>query len=233
MPRGRVRSLLLRLAWRGRRRVARAALRCMTIRGRILVAFLIMSVITAGLGGYAIMGIRNAGVLLDKTFDESLMAINYARAAATDFAAMRAAFARRWITADPPARLALDSEIDNLGASLGQDLKIAAARAQSERAPRAVDAWRRVCERFRNGRETDVNWNTLDYYAGRVDDQIDLLVNYTAGDGFLYRQSARATVAHDVQLILAGIALALLLSAVVAYGLARRVVGPVAVASGV
>ena len=240
MPRGRVRSLLLRLAWRGRRRVARAALRCMTIRGRILVAFLIMSVITAGLGGYAIMGIRNAGVLLDKTFDESLMAINYARAAATDFAAMRAAFARRWITADPPARLALDSEIDNLGASLAQDLKIAAARAQSERATRAaervqraVDAWRRVCERFRNGRETDVNWNTLDYYAGRVDDQIDLLVNYTAGDGFLYRQSARATVAHDVQLILAGIALALLLSAVVAYGLARRVVGPVAVASGV
>src|SRR5579885_1507876 len=229
MPRGRLRSLLLRLAWRGRRRVARAALRCMTIRGRILVAFLIMSVITAGLGGYAIMGIRNAGVLLDKTFDESLMAINYARAAATDFAAMRAAFARRWITADPPARLALDSEIDNLGASLAQDLKIAAARAQSERATRAaervqraVDAWRRVCERFRNGRETDVNWNTLDYYAGRVDDQIDLLVNYTAGDGFLYRQSARATVAHDVQLILAGIALALLLSAVVAYGLARR-----------
>ena len=39
----------------------------MTIRGRILVAFLVMSVITAALGAYAIFGIRNAGVLVDKT----------------------------------------------------------------------------------------------------------------------------------------------------------------------
>ena len=40
----------------------------MTIRGRILVAFLVMSVITAGLGAYATMGVRNAGLLVDKTF---------------------------------------------------------------------------------------------------------------------------------------------------------------------
>ena len=37
-----------------------------------------MSVITGILGGYATMGIRRAGVLVDKTFDESLMSINYA-----------------------------------------------------------------------------------------------------------------------------------------------------------
>ena len=58
-------------------------------------------------------------------------------------------------------------------------------------------------------------------------------MNYTAGDGFLYRQSARAAVAHDVQLNIAGTALALLLSALVAWALARRIVGPVAVASSV
>ena len=80
-----------------RRRAGWAAAFCKTIRGRILVAFLLMSTITAALGGYAIWGIRDAGTLVRKTFDESLMSINYARAAATDFAAMRAAFARRWI----------------------------------------------------------------------------------------------------------------------------------------
>ena len=212
----------------------------MTIRGRILVAFLIMSVITAALGGYAIMGIKNAGLLVDKTFDESLTSINYARAAATDFAAMRAAFARRWIAADPGLRASFDGEVENLSVSLSQDLEIAAARSQSVRAARtasnvqrAVDAWKGICDRLVNGQDSDVNWNTLDHYAGKVDDQIDLLVNYTAGDGFLYRQSARATVAHDMQLTIGGIALALLLSALVAWGLARRVVGPVAVASGV
>ena len=35
----------------------------MTIRGRILIAFLVMSVITAAVGAYATMGVRNAGLL--------------------------------------------------------------------------------------------------------------------------------------------------------------------------
>src|SRR6202795_2330081 len=240
MMRGRIARLIDRLVSPWRQSASRAAALCVTIRGRILVAFLIMSVITAGLGAYATMGVRNAGLLVDKTFDESLMSINYARAAATDFAAMRAAFARRWIATDSDMRAALDDEFDKLGTSLSEDLAIAAQRSQSVRATRAaesvkraVDAWKGICERLLDGTKLDVNWATLDQYTVKVDDQIDLLVNYTAGDGFLYRQSARAAVAHDIQLNIAGIALALLLSALVAWALARRIVGPVAVASNV
>src|SRR5271154_2539642 len=126
MRRGRITSLLLSLVAGWRRGVARATALCMTIRTRILVAFLIMSVITAALGGYATLGIRNAGLLVDKTFDESLMSINYARAAAADFAAMRAAFARLWIATDPDTRAARYNEIDKLGKSLSEDIGIAA-----------------------------------------------------------------------------------------------------------
>ncbi len=240
MRRGRVASLLVSFGSGWHRGVARATSLCMTIRGRILVAFLIMSVITAALGGYATLGIRNAGLLVDKTFDESLMSINFARAAATDFAAMRAAFARLWIAADPHMRAELHDEIDKLNKSLSEDITIAAQRSQSVRATRAaenvrqaVDTWRTICERLLDGAQRDVNWDTLDRYAGRVDDQIDLLVNYTAGDAFLYRQSARANVARDVELNIAGTALALLLLALVAWALARRIIGPVAVASSV
>ena len=240
MMRGRIARLIVRLGSPWRQGASRAAALCVTIRGRILVAFLVMCVITAALGAYATMGVRNAGLLVDKTFDESLMSINYARAAATDFAAMRAAFARRWIATDSDMRAALDDEFDKLGTSLSEDLAIAAQRSQSVRATRAaesvkraVDAWRGICERLLDGTKLDVNWATLDQYTVKVDDQIDLLVNYTAGDGFLYRQSARAAVAHDIQLNIAGIALALLLSALVAWALARRIVGPVAVASNV
>ena len=240
MMRGRIARLIVRLGSPWRQGASRAAALCVTIRGRILVAFLVMCVITAALGAYATMGVRNAGLLVDKTFDELLMSINYARAAATDFAAMRAAFARRWIATDSDMRAALDDEFDKLGTSLSEDLAIAAQRSQSVRATRAaesvkraVDAWRGICERLLDGTKLDVNWATLDQYTVKVDDQIDLLVNYTAGDGFLYRQSARAAVAHDIQLNIAGIALALLLSALVAWALARRIVGPVAVASNV
>src|SRR5580704_18739842 len=240
MMRGRIASLIVRLGSPWRQAASRAAALCMTIRGRILVAFLVMSVITAGLGAYATMGVRNAGLLVDKTFDESLMSINYARAAATDFAAMRAAFARRWIATDSDMRAQLDDQLDKLSTSLAQDLDIAAQRSQSVRATRAaqsvgraVDAWKEICSRLLDGTKLDVNWVTLDQYTAKVDDKIDLLVNYTAGDGFLYRQSARAAVARDVQLNIAGIVMALLLSALVAWALARRIVGPVAVASNI
>ena len=97
-------GLGLMYVWRDA--LARAASLCMTIRGRILIAFLVMSVITAALSAYATLGITHAGALVEQTFDESLMSINYARAAATDFAGMRATFARRWIAADPQMRAA-------------------------------------------------------------------------------------------------------------------------------
>jgi PAS domain-containing protein len=237
---GRIGSLQSAAASARREMVARAVSLCTTIRGHILIAFLIMSAITAGLGIYATFGIKHAGILVDKTFDESLMSINYARAAAADFAAMRTAFARQWIATDPQMRANLNKQIERLSASLAEDLQIAAGRSQSERAARAAEnveraaaAWKTVYQRLGNGATAEVNWETLDQYAARVDEQIDLLVNYTAGDGFLYRQSARATVARDVQFNIAGTALALVLSAAVAWALARRIVGPVAAASNI
>lgn len=211
-----------------------------TIRGQILVAFLIMSMITAALGTYATLGIKEDGVLVSKTYDQSLMAINYARAAATDFAAMRAVFARRWISQSPKAQADLDKKIDSLAETLKEDLGIAVQRAQSDRAriaaahvQSAANAWKSISERLLDKTKLDVNWALLDKYADKVDEQIDLLVNYTAGDGFLYRESAAATIARDMNLNIAGTILALLLSSAVVWALARRIIKPVAAASEV
>jgi diguanylate cyclase (GGDEF)-like protein/PAS domain S-box-containing protein len=211
-----------------------------TIRGRILIAFLVMSTITAALGGYATWGIKDAAVLVDKTYDESLMSINYARAAATDFAAMRATFARLWIANDPAMRDKLEQEINTLTKTLHDDLAVAVQRSQSNRAKlaaanvrREVAAWTSMRERLLDRTKLDTNWEMLDQYGSKVDEQIDFLVNYTAGDGFIYRQTARATVARDLNLNIAGTALAVMLSAMVAWALARRIVRPVAVASNI
>ncbi len=223
-----------------RRRASWVASFGKTIRGRILVAFLIMSTITAALGGYAIWGIQDAGILVRKTFDQSLMSINYARAAATDFAVMRAVFARRWIADNAEMRESLDDQLANLARTLKEDLAIAARRSQSARAreaaanvQRAADAWKRISEHLLDKTKLDASWDQLDAYAQKVDQQIDLLINYTAGDGFLYREVASATVAHDLHLNIAGTVLALLLSGLVAWTLARRIIRPVAAASNV
>src|SRR6266851_3230918 len=138
MPNRAAKSRLTTGPSRWYRAIARATSRTRTIRGRILIAFLIMSVITAALGGYAARGISRAGVLVARTFDESLMSINYARAASADFAAMRAAFARRWIASDPERRRQLDQDVEMLEQALSDDLAIAAERSQSTRAAKAV-----------------------------------------------------------------------------------------------
>ena len=220
--------------------VRAAAARTGTIRGQILLAFLVMSAITGALGGYAALEIRHAGVLVAETFDKSLMAINYARAASADFAAMQAALARRWSAADPGTQANLDQRIEALAHSLDEDLTIAAERSQSPRAARAaanarqaVNTWESERRRLSVHAAPEDAWRALDRFAATVDQQINLLVNYTAGDGFTYRQRARAAVAADTQLNLAGTAAALLLSALVAWLLARRITRPVAAASAV
>ncbi|MGA2792280.1 MAG: EAL domain-containing protein [Roseiarcus sp.] len=206
-----------------------------TIRGRILIAFLAMSVITAALGGYAALGMQHAGALVAKTFDESLMSINYARAAAADFAGMQAAFTRRMVTHDPGVRRQLDEAVDGLARSLSEDLQIAAERSHSARAAKAAQNVQQAVKAWSDERgvSADASWSALDRDAETVNQQIDLLVNYTAGDGFINRQHALASVAADQRLNLVGTSLAILLSAFVAWLLARRIIGPVAVASAV
>src|SRR3984893_12417999 len=154
----RIKSRLTTVLGRCSRAIVRATSRIRTIRGRILVAFLIMSVITAALGVYAARGISRAGVLVARTFDESLMSINYARAASADFAAMQAAFARRWIASDPERRQQLDQDVESLERALSDDLAIAAERSQSARAAKAATsvqqaatAWTEVRRRMLEG----------------------------------------------------------------------------------
>ncbi len=231
-----LRSLLQKV----RPAITRLALLPGTIRGRILFAFLVMSIITAALGGYASIGIKRAGVLVAKTFDESLMSINYARAAAADFSEMQAAFARRWSASDPVMQHKLDDEMADLEQTLSEDLSIAAERSQSSRAARAatkvqhaVDAWSAARRHLPPGVPPNTAWELLDPYASTVAQQIDLLINYTAGDGFTYRQSARQAVTVATHLDLAATGGALLISALVAWLLAQHITGPVAVASAI
>ena len=228
--------------------LSRMALTGGTIRTQILVFCVAMSAIAAALGGYATLGIRHAGDLVTRTFDESLMSINYARAAAADFSAMRVAFSQSLMTSDPAARAGLDKEIETLSKTLSEDLAVAAERSQSARAAQAAakveeaaNAWsalhRRALEASArdsakpetNGRDAFIG--DVDQNAKIVSQQIDLLINYTAGDGFLFRQRALSAINRDLQLNIAGLTIALLLSGFFSWLLARRIVGPVAIAS--
>lgn len=204
---------------------------------------LALSAIAAALGGYATLGIRHAGDLVAKTFDESLMSINYARAAGADFAAMRVAASQRLISYDPATRARLDAEIDRLAKTLLEDVTIAAERSQSARAAEAAAKVQEAASAWlalqRPGRAehvltSDANSpesGEVDRLSNVVNQQIELLVNYTAGDGFLFRQRALAAIKRDQQLNVIGLTIALVLSSLFSWLLTRRIIGPVAIAS--
>ncbi|MBR1161122.1 EAL domain-containing protein [Bradyrhizobium elkanii] len=228
--------------------LSRLALTKGSIRSQILIFCLAMSAVAVALGGYSILGIRHAGDLVAKTFDESLMSINYARAAGADFATMRVASSQRLLTTDPEIHANLDGQIEKLAKTLSEDLAIAADRSQSSRAAQAAakvqeaaDAWmalhRRAIGSSTEGsaaadpREPGATVGDVDRYSKIVSQQVELLVNYTAGDGFLFRQKALSTIKRDLQLNVAGLTVALFLSALFSWLLARRIIGPVAIAS--
>ncbi|NEU99394.1 EAL domain-containing protein [Bradyrhizobium uaiense] len=225
--------------------LSRLALTKGSIRTQILIFCLAMSAVAVALGGYSILGISHAGDLVAKTFDESLMSINYARAAGADFASMRVASSQRLLTTDPEIRAGLDSQIEKLAKTLSEDLTIAADRSQSVRAAQAAakvqeaaDAWMTLHRRavglsLEGNPATDprATVGDVDRYSKIVSQQVELLVNYTAGDGFLFRQKALSTIKRDLQLNVAGLTVALFLSALFSWLLARRIIGPVAIAS--
>src|SRR5260370_18999500 len=78
-----------------------------SIRTQILIFCLAMSAIVVALGAYATLGIRHSGDLVARPFAESLMSINYVRAAGADFAGMRVASSQRLITTDPEVQARL------------------------------------------------------------------------------------------------------------------------------
>ncbi|WP_019903656.1 EAL domain-containing protein [Methylobacterium sp. 77] len=218
--------------------IAAAASFVGTIRGRILIAFLIMSAITGALGLSAASGIRRADELVSRTFDRSLMSINYARAAATDFASMRSVDTRRRMSVDPVVKAQLEDRLETLRRLFSEDLAVAVERAQSSRATTAAEAVERAVKNWDAarsavvGRETkEADWADVGRYAVEAEEHLDLFINHTAGDGFIYRQQARAVVARETQINLFGTLLALLMSASVAFLLARRIMRPVADAS--
>ena len=202
------------------------------------MAFLCMTVITAALGAYAVRSIAEGARLVIETFDNSLMSISFARAAAVDFATMEGLAARRRLIAGTAAQHDLSSRIDDLADTLKDDLGIAAERSRSVRATAAARAvghaaaeWQAAESALRDQDQAAADWGPLDLTSAAVARQVDLLVNFTAGDAFLHRQEALAAIGRDRALNIASTLAALLLSGVTVVVLARRIIRPLAEAS--
>jgi signal transduction histidine kinase/HAMP domain-containing protein len=209
----------------------------LSIRGKIFAAFLALSAITGGVGAFAYANLSHSGRLVAQTYDRPLMSISFARQVLANFSRLEAAYARSLLVRDPAEFEALRKLRTERAAELDDDLAVVAKRATSDRARRAVgrvraaiNDWTRAANAALVKRGA-LDWTALDRSSAIVNEEIDLLVNYAAGDGFIGRQEALAVVAKNTQLQIAATLAALALSLVVAVLLSRRIMGPVASAS--
>jgi diguanylate cyclase (GGDEF)-like protein len=212
----------------------------LTIRASIFLGFALMCAFTAGLGYASALMIRRSAALVVGTFDRSLMSIDYARAAAADFSAMQTGFLRLRLATSLSQQKEREAELDVLAKTFYEDLDISSTRSQSARARRAaatvknaVDGWQRSRGDIDAQLPLPEVLAELDGYSKIVDHQIDLLINLTAGDGFLYRQQALRSISTESELDIGFTFAALLLSALVTWLVAKRISGPVSSASAI
>jgi signal transduction histidine kinase len=210
-----------------------------TIRAKILAAFCALFGITAFLGWSAVVAIDNTGSLVVETYDKPLMSINHARAALTSLYTLKLDIEalKHSATADA-TRLPLD-EIRSRVADLIADLDLVAERALSDnaaaaaaRAKDAVRRWQNIAAGLSDG-AVEATWWRLAQVEQEAIEAIDLLIEFTAGDGFLRRQEAVAEIESTRRLAIAGTLTALVLAAMIAFLLVRQILGPVAAGSTV
>ena len=204
------------------------------LRLQIGLAFGSICAITVLIGIFSTLSLRNAGRLVASTFDRSLISINYALEAATDFANLEVKQERL----RERRALATPAEIEDLTSLLHgtiDDVRIARERASSAAAVTcadsvlaAVSAWKAASEG-----EGEAAAAARRATARLVRSRIDTLVNLVAGDAFVWREQALGEAHRSTRMNSLAALGAVLLSGLTIGVLARRILRPVSAASAI
>jgi signal transduction histidine kinase/HAMP domain-containing protein len=182
-----------------------------------------------GLAGYGVLSA--AGNIAVTTFDGPLMAINYARAAQTDFSEMQLA-EYRFEHAAPADRPAIAAEIAELGQTFDEDLEVAAQRSLEADEQRVIAEIRPLMARWRAVRETG-DIAELQKLDVQIDEKFDLLIEFNTGHSFIGRRQTVSNIANYKYAVIGTTILALLLAGGITLLLRSRIVRPLQAAASV
>ena len=202
-----------------------------SIGAKIFGAFIAMSALIALLGaaGYGVL--TYAGQMAVTTFDGPLMAINYARAAQSDFIMLKMA-ELRFEHADAKGREAIAAEIGDLASTFADDLEVAEQRSMTADEKHLIREIRPLVARWRALRARgDVA--ALEKIDQQVDDKFDLLIELNTDHSFVGRRQTVDNVATYKYLSAGATLLALLLAGAITLFLRSRIVRPLAAAATV
>jgi signal transduction histidine kinase len=202
-----------------------------SIGAKIFGAFAAMSAIIGltGLAGYGVLSA--AGDIAVTTFDGPLMAINYARAAQTDFTEMQLA-ELRFEHAAPSGRAAISEKISQIASAFGADLDVAAQRSLASDEQKMISQIKPLVARWRDARNRG-DTAELEKLDRQIDEKFDLLIEFHTDHSFIGRRQTVTNVANYKYASIAITVLALLLSAFITLLLRSRIVRPLRAAATV
>ena len=202
-----------------------------SIGAKIFGAFIAMSVLIALLGaaGYGVLSF--AGQMTITTFDGPLMAINYARAAQSDFIALQMA-ELRYEHADAKARETITAEIAGLASTFADDLEVAEQRSLADDEKALIRQIRPLVANWRAMRaKGDIA--ALEKIDQQVDAKFDLLIELNTDHSFVGRRRAVTNIDRYKYITAGATVLALLLAGAITLFLRSRIVRPLSAAATV
>jgi signal transduction histidine kinase/HAMP domain-containing protein len=202
-----------------------------SIGAKIFGAFVAMSLIIAatGFGGYWVLSA--AGNIAVVTFDGPLMAINYSRAANTDFIQMQV-LAQRYDQAAPGARADIASQLSDMASSFDGDLDVAAQRASEPGEHKTIAEIAPLVKRWRKAQSSGdhVQQAKLDEAIGG---KFDLLIELITDHSYVAERQTITSIKNFKYASIAMTIFALLLAAGITWALRSRIVRPLRAAANV
>jgi two-component system cell cycle sensor histidine kinase PleC len=216
----------LALQYSGAMRPRLNALR--TIRAQIFIGFVAMSVLTGALGAFGIYATSRAGHIVVDIYDRPLMAINFARSAASIFAQME----NDVLQARLSGNTSVETEpLAELSQNFFEDLTVAQQRSMSAAAAGAAVEIRQLVQQWLAAtRDAPGDTTAL---SAQILKQFDRLFELAAEDGFRERQRSLGEISTTLVVAIGCTLLALFVSGMVTFVLARRILRPLSAAAAV
>lgn len=198
----------------------------MSIRAKLIAAFLIALVAASALGATAYMAARTLGALTEQMFDGPLQTINFARLAQTDFAVIE----RTELESSSGGQDSM-AKIGRLVDDFLKDLEVAAQRGNSEDIDvlaqdirKQVQDWRDAAARVHQGDVEAAQRRTA--IGTHVRKDLEVLAQIAADNGFIFREDAGNAIERTRNAVVIVILVAAALLLLVVLLLVRNIVLP-------
>ncbi|NKB19466.1 MAG: HAMP domain-containing protein [Alphaproteobacteria bacterium] len=212
----------------------------MSIKQKLFIGFGVLILLSLVQGGIAIKESKGIGQLVTETYDKSLMSINFARSAQSNFLLTDRLVAAAIQNPDLAKNPDTLEGITESSEAVGEDLDVAKERSVKKRSLELIDkvvgqneAWletateglKTLAESKDRGADLIVLQKSLSGQSKAVLEAIGLLIEYASEDGYVFSQEAKKQVDLTVLLsmIAAGAvaALGLIIAALLGFGISR------------